>query len=91
MSGKYYTITEIAELLGVGKTRVRQWIEAGELAVVNVSTNRSSKRPQFRITPSSLERFEHGRLDETPFPRRPRGRPKRTGEYVPKHLTPAQV
>ena len=50
MTQKYHTMKEAGEILGVSWKRVREWIRSGELSAVNVSRDRRSKKPQFRVS-----------------------------------------
>lgn len=58
------TPQEVADLLGVSTETVLGWIRRGELVATNVSRNRTSKRPSYRISDSSLEMFEKSRQPE---------------------------
>jgi len=82
---KYHTLQEAGEILGVSWKRVRQWVRNGELSAINVSTNRRSKKPQFRVSIEAIEQFEMNRSVDPPVARFRRVRTR--GEYVPKILT----
>jgi excisionase family DNA binding protein len=51
-----YTVTDLAERYGVSRLTVITWIEAGELAALDVSPRR--KRRRFRVTEAALTEFE---------------------------------
>jgi hypothetical protein len=54
----------------VGADKVRAWIKNGTLLAINVAADLASK-PQWRITPESVEAFEQRRSSE-PTPQAPR-------------------
>jgi excisionase family DNA binding protein len=66
------TPREVARLLRVSKDRVRAWIEAGELAAVNVSPTRCG-RPRYVVLPEHLAAWERSRRVSPP----PRPAPRR--------------
>jgi len=69
------TVAEVAAKLRVSKDKIRRWIDAGELAAVNTSTNLCG-RPRWVISPNSLAAFEQRRRGgPAPKPQR-RGRRK---------------
>jgi hypothetical protein len=70
--GRGFTVADVARRYRVGEDKVRAWIRRGELVGVNVAANLSGK-PQWRITPESVERFERRRSSEPP-PKPPRRR-----------------
>jgi excisionase family DNA binding protein len=51
---------EVAELFGVGRTKVMAWIASGELRAVNVAT-RIGASPRFVIDAKDIEAFERRR------------------------------
>ena len=50
------TPKQVAELLGVGRAKVCQWINSGRLRAIDLS-GESSKLPRFRILPGQLAEF----------------------------------
>jgi hypothetical protein len=69
----YYQPSDIADILSVPASRVREWIRRGELAAVQVSVSAKSRRPQYRVPADALERFEASRraaADRTRKPKR---------------------
>src|SRR5260370_22176504 len=70
-----YSVTDLCRRWKVGSDKVRAFLRRGELVGVNLATNLSA-RPQWRITPESVERFERRRssapLPKPPSRRRPR-------------------
>ena len=65
---------DIAERFGVDVSKVLTWINAGELAAVNVAT-RASDRPSWRIFPDALAEFEAARSSK-PKPPTPKSQRK---------------
>jgi excisionase family DNA binding protein len=51
------TVAQVAAELGVGTATVLGWIRSGELAAINVSRSRQSKKPRWRITRAVLDAF----------------------------------
>jgi hypothetical protein len=68
-----YTVADLCRRWRVGADKVRAFLRRGELVGVNVASRLSAK-PQWRITPESVERFEQRRTSApmTPAPRRRR-------------------
>lgn len=58
---KYMTTAEVAEYFSVAASRVAKWIKKGEMVAVNASVSPVSKKPQYRIRPEAVERFEAAR------------------------------
>ena len=81
------TPPEVAAILGVQPRKILHWIEAGELAAVNVATTKNG-RPQWRITTSALEQFEQSRMVTPPEPKPPatRGRSRQQDDAAPNYF-----
>ncbi|MAT38732.1 MAG: hypothetical protein CL946_03930 [Ectothiorhodospiraceae bacterium] len=70
---EFLSPSEVAKALGVCHETVMLWIRKGELRAANVSRNRGSMKPRFRIRPSDLDLFLASRQPPPPPPpRRPR-------------------
>ena len=54
------TPPEVAKRLRISASKVRHWIESGELSAMNVATSRTG-RPRYRVSVESLAAFEVGR------------------------------
>ncbi len=54
----------LARRYGVKVHKVHQWIATGEIAAVNVATDRSG-RPRWRIAAEAVEQFEAARSNTT--------------------------
>lgn len=54
MRKEYFSMEEIAELLGVHISTVRRWIREGRLPAINVCT---SKRSRWRVSQAALDEF----------------------------------
>jgi hypothetical protein len=52
-----FSVADLARRWRIGEDKVRTFLRKGELVGVNVATNLSGK-PQWRITPESVERAE---------------------------------
>lgn len=52
-----YSVKQVAQRYHVGEHTVLGWIEAEELAAVNVARSRAT-RPRWRITAEALQAFE---------------------------------
>jgi hypothetical protein len=69
-----YTVASLCKRWRIGADKVRTFIRRGELVAVNVALNPCGK-PQWRITPESVELFEQRRTSVlTPKPQRRRRR-----------------
>jgi len=73
-----YSVADLCRRWLVGGDKIHGWIRRGELIAVNVATSLSG-RPQWRITPESVEQFERRRTSVPP-PKSPPRRRKRTDE-----------
>jgi hypothetical protein len=60
-----YTVADLCRRWRCGSDKIRGFLRRGELVGVNVATNLSAK-PQWRITPESVERFEQRRSSAPP-------------------------
>lgn len=77
-----YSVADLARRLKIGPDKVRAFIDRGELRAVNVATNLSG-RPQWRVTPEEVERFEL-RRSSAPLPQSIRRRRSPTQiDYYP--------
>jgi hypothetical protein len=70
-----FTIRDLCRRWKVGGDKIRGFLRRGELVGVNVATSRAGK-PQWRITASSVERFE-SRRSSAPLPKPARRRKAR--------------
>jgi hypothetical protein len=78
-----YSVNDLCRRWKVGKDKIRGFRRRGELIAVNVATTLSGK-PQWRITPESMERFEKRRSSApTPKPAARRRRPAALIDYYP--------
>jgi hypothetical protein len=77
-----YTVAGLCRRWRCGPDKIRGFLRRGELVGVNVATSLSAK-PQWRITPESVGRFEQRRSSAPPP--RPAKRRKRTNavDYYP--------
>jgi hypothetical protein len=55
-----YTIADLCRRWRAGGDKIRGFLRRGELVAVNIAAN-LSRRPQWRITAESVERFEQRR------------------------------
>jgi hypothetical protein len=73
-----YSVRDLSLRWRVGPDKVRAFIRSGELVAVNVAAHLSSK-PQWRVTPESVQAFECRRTSAPP----PKlARRKRRSAYV---------
>ncbi len=56
-----YSLPELAEECAVSPRTIEAWIASGELRAINVSRNRSSRKPRLRVLQSDLDAFFAGR------------------------------
>jgi hypothetical protein len=77
-----YSVADLCRRWKVGADKVHAFLRRGELVGINVASTLSG-RPQWRIAPEEVARFERRRASE-PAPTQPRRR-KRTQEvdYYP--------
>lgn len=75
------TVPQLADHLGVAKTKIRHWIEVGELSAANTATTTRS-RPIYRIRRSDFETFWLARATVQAAAPERRRRPRATKEYV---------
>jgi hypothetical protein len=73
--GAGYSVADLCKRWKVGSDKVLGFLRRGELVGINLATSISG-RPQWRITPESVELFER-RRSSAPPPKPPRRR-KRT-------------
>jgi excisionase family DNA binding protein len=55
-SNRPLTVPELARLLRVRQTKIRNWIRRGDLRAINI-TEKSGGRAEYRIRPEDLEAF----------------------------------
>jgi hypothetical protein len=60
-----FTVADLCRRWRIGPDKIHGFIRRGELLAVNVATNLSG-RPQWRITPESVARFEQRRSSVPP-------------------------
>jgi hypothetical protein len=60
-----YSVADLCRRWKVGADKIRAFLGRGELIGVNLATHLSA-RPQWRITPESVERFERRRSSAPP-------------------------
>ena len=65
---KYHSVADVAKIFGVSQGKVFAWIEAKELAAVNVSEKRNSQKPRWKISELALTAFAESRTNTTPGP-----------------------
>ena len=78
-----FSVADLCHRWKVGSDKVRAFLRRGELIGINLATNLSA-RPQWRITPESVERFER-RRSSSPLPKAMRRRRRKPHEidYYP--------
>jgi len=78
MPNDLFTIRQVARKLRVGEKQVRQWIRAGELAVIDLG---DVQRPKQRISEADLQKFLESRrvVKEPATPSTNRGRKTTSG------------
>lgn len=74
-----FTVSEIAQQLGVSNDVVRGHIASGRLVAINVGLG--SQRPRWRITPEALDQFLNGRTARGDSTSRRRKAPGRVIEF----------
>ena len=60
---KYHSIEDVAHMIGVGKRKVRQWVEEGHLTAIDVA-NPGAERRQWRISEDAIREFDLGRSNQ---------------------------
>ena len=70
-----YSVADLCKRWKVGGDKVRAFLRRGELIGINVAMNLSIK-PQWRVTPESVERFEQLR-SSIPLPKPVRRRKRK--------------
>jgi len=77
-----FTVKDLCARYGVAAHTVLNWIASGELRAINIGRKLSAKKPRWRITKESLERFETTRATAPPpTPARSRKRSSRVIEF----------
>jgi hypothetical protein len=71
---KVWTPPELARRYGVNPDKVVSWIDAGELAAMNLATT-TGGRPRYKITDEAVQAFEARRAVVPAAPVRRRKRP----------------
>jgi hypothetical protein len=78
-----FSIADLCRRWKVGADKIRGFLRRGELVGVNVAANLSAK-PQWRISPEEVERFERRRTSTPPPKAAPRRRrTANTVDYYP--------
>ena len=72
MDQPYLSPRQVAERLGVDRSKVIRWITSGELIAINVATSRTGKQARWRIDPKDFESFLARRKTTPPAPKRRR-------------------
>jgi len=63
---KRLTPLEVAARLGVGETKVRRWIELGQLRAVDVASEQGPNKPRrWRVSVEDLAAFETARANKS--------------------------
>jgi excisionase family DNA binding protein len=78
------TVAQLAKRYRVSPSKVRGWIERGELPAINTA-NRRCARPRYVVTMEAVAAFERGRqaaAPETPKPKR-RRKPANLIDFFP--------
>jgi hypothetical protein len=65
VGGRGYTVADLCRRWKVGADKIRRFLRRGELVAVNLAADLSAK-PQWRITPESVGRFEQRRSSAPP-------------------------
>jgi len=73
MSDRFYSVREVAELLGIRQHGVLSLIKSGQLSAIDVSLQPGG-RPRWRITQEDFEGFLARRTFQSPVPQRRRRR-----------------
>jgi hypothetical protein len=77
-----YSVADLCARWKIGADKINGFINRGELVAVNVATH-TSARPQWRVTPEEVARFEAKRTSApTPKPTR-RRRPSGQKDFFP--------
>lgn len=77
---KYYSVREVAGLLGVSTRTVDTWVTAGELRAFHVSQAGNSRKPRWRISEVALAEFTEARAKAPPQPKKKRRARQPAGE-----------
>ena len=67
-----YTMSEVAQLLGIHEETVKLLVRSGELVAHSVSLNPKSRKPRWRVTDADLTAFRLSRQNMTKEPTQPR-------------------
>jgi len=76
-----FSVSDLCRRWKVGPDKIRGFLRRGELIGINLATNLSA-RPQWRITPESVDLFER-RRSSGPAPKRLRKRKPPLVDYYP--------
>jgi hypothetical protein len=76
-----FSVSDLCRRWKVGPDKIRGFLRRGELIGINLATNLAS-RPQWRITPESVNLFER-RRSSAPPPKRPHRRKTPLVDYYP--------
>ena len=77
-----FSVADLCRRWKIGADKIRGFLRRGELVGVNVAANLSGK-PQWRITPESVDRFEQRRSSVPPPKHTPRRRRPEMVDYYP--------
>ncbi len=65
MNSRYLTPPELAKIWRCKPQKIIDFIRSGELKAFDISANRSSVKPRYRIPESSITEFEYSRSGAT--------------------------
>lgn len=77
-----YSVADLCARWKCGREKVLGFIHRGELVAVNIATH-TSARPQYRITPEQVAKFEALRTSTPPPKSPPRKRKPQRKDYFP--------
>ncbi len=78
---QFFRPSEVADLLGIDRSKVVQFIKRGELRAIDISLTRST-RPRWRISRNDLESFLARRATSPPPKSRPKLRVRKTDDVI---------
>lgn len=79
---RYLSPPEVAAQLRVARSNVVAWINAGELAAIDTSKVKNSKRPRWRVSPDAVKAFLESRRNYVKPQRTKVAQQIRRKEYV---------
>jgi hypothetical protein len=77
-----FSVADLCRRWKIGADKIRRFLAIGELVGINLASNVSG-RPQWRITPESVEQFERRRSSAPPPKPTPRRRNLALKDYYP--------